>query len=622
MSHYMVDERDVLFTLFDWIKAGELSKFPKIAEVDFDETTGKDMLKTSLQIAKEVLGECYKEMDHDAVTFADGNVTLPDYVKKAYNTFCENGLLGMHAAPEYGGYGMPNCLNIASMEYFCGSNNAFVMYAELTAGAAHLIEVFGNDDMKAKYVEKMYTGQWTGTMCLTEPGAGSDVGALKTKAIRQDDGTFKIVGTKIFISSGDHDLTDNIIHPVLARIEGAEPGVKGISLFLVPKYLVNDDGSIGEFNDVVTGNVEHKMGIKGNATCTLNFGESNNCTGWLIGEENKGIVYMFQMMNEARLFVGMQAAGIAGTAYMNALNYAKERVQFRHIKDMAKKGEAPSVPIVEHPDIRRMLMHMKSMSEGMRAMLFKTAYWGDLALNVEDETERTKYQDMVELMVPICKAYCTDKSYEVTELAIQVFGGYGFCQEYPVEQYARDCKIFSLYEGTNGIQALDLLGRKLPMKGGRLFMQYMQELSTFCGANGGHKAVGSLVGELQKTQMKLAEFVMGLQATVKAGGLEALVPVLNACPLLEAMGHITVNWMLLDMAVMAQAKLDELVEAKGVNAEDGKALREFIADNDEAKFLYGKVKSAEWFTKNMLPHANAIFEAIKNKDLSAMKVIF
>lgn len=620
MTHYMVDERDVNFCLFDWLDIGKLSAYPKYAEVGYDEAMAREMMRSGLKVAREVLAPIWSAMDSDGVKFENGKVSVPEYVKKAYQTYTENGFLGLSAPPELGGLGMPHILNMGVMEFFCGANTAFSMYSELTYGAAHMFQNFASDGLRAKYVEKMYTGEWGGTMCLTEPGAGSDVGALKTKATRRPDGSFSIVGTKIFISSGDHDLTTNIIHPVLARIEGAPYGIHGISLFLVPKYLVNDDGSIGEFNDVVTGNVEHKMGIKGNATCTLNFGESGKCQGWLIGEENKGIAYMFQMMNEARLYVGMQGNALAAAAFQSALQYSKERIQFRHIKDMAN-NEAPPVAIIEHPDIRRMLMHMKSTTEGVRAMLAQVAFWGDLAHVTEDPEEKQHYQNLVEFLVPICKAYSTDQGFKVTELAIQTLGGYGYIKEYPMEQYMRDEKITSLYEGTNGIQALDLMGRKMTMKGGAVFMQVMQEISIFVGEHKDHPVMGEAFAKLEKAQMEMAMAVMGIQQSVKQGGFEALVPLLQASNFLEAAGHIVVSWMLLSQAVLAANRLNGMIAEKGVDANDKKAVRAFIEAGEEATYYYNKTQSAYWFVNNRLPIASAVFEMMKNKDLSAMKAI-
>ena len=393
----------------------------------------------------------------------DGKVTVPKCYHDAYKKYVEAGWLCPTQPPDVGGQGMPVVMATANLEHCYAANFAFLMYPGLTHGAAGLIEHFGTEELKNKYMYKMYAGQWTGTMCLTEPGAGSDVGALKTTAKRLPDGTFSITGTKCFISCGDHDLAENIIHPVLARIEGDPPGTGGISIFIVPKYRVNADGSLGELNDVHTGNIEHKMGIKGSATCTLNFGDEGKCIGELLGKEREGMKIMFLMMNEARLEVGMQGLGHASAALEHAIAYAKERIQSVPVWEM-KNPDAKAVPIIQHPDVRRDLLWMKAHVEGIRALNYFAAYCMDMAKAIP--AEREKWQGFVELLTPVCKAYSSDKAMEVCSKAIDVYGGYGYCQEYPVEQYMRDCKIACLYEGTNGIQALDLVGRKLGQKKG------------------------------------------------------------------------------------------------------------------------------------------------------------
>jgi len=619
MSHYLVDERDIRFVLFDWLNIGKLAEHPKFAEVGYDEEGAWSMIQSSIQIAQEVVAPLNEVCDKEGIKFEDGKVTTPTGIKEAYKVFVENGFLVLNAKPEWGGLGFPSVVNMQIMEFFCGACVAFTMYPELTVGAARMFDAFASDELKNKYLPKMYDGSWGGTMCLTEPGAGSDVGAVKTSATKNDDGSYNITGTKIFISSGDHDVNENIIHPVLARVEGAPGGVKGISLFLVPKYLINDDGSVGEFNDVSCGGVEHKMGIKGSATATLNFGENGNCKGWLVGEENMGIKYMFQMMNEARLYVGLQAASVANTAYLNAVEYAKERVQFRHVKDMAKH-DAPGVPIVEHPDVRRMLMFCKAFSEGFRALLNKTAYYDDMA-HTSEGPDHDKYMGLVELLIPICKAYCSDWAYDVTEQAIQVYGGYGYCSEYPVEQYARDTKICSIYEGTNGIQALDLLGRKLATKGGAFLMYFMQEMSEFINKYKNHEDLGEYVGKLQKAQEMLAMTAMNMGSFMKRESFkEKLIPILYATPFLDMFGHIVLSQYHLEMAAKADEMLNKLYEEKG--AADADAKKALLKDNDEAKFLWNKIVTAKWFVNNILPQAKPIADYFKTCDTSAFDIRF
>jgi alkylation response protein AidB-like acyl-CoA dehydrogenase len=370
-----------------------------------------------------------------------------------------------HVDPEWGGQGMPHVVAMAANDYFMGANFSFMMYPGLTNGAASLIENFGTDKLKKLFLPKMNSGEWTGTMLLTEPEAGSDVGRLTTTAVKNDDGTYSISGNKIFISSGEHDLTDNIIHPVLARIEGAPAGTKGISLFLVPKVWVNDDGSMGDLNDVVCTGIEEKMGIHGNSTASLTLGGKGKCRGYLLGEENKGMRAMFLMMNGARLHTGAQGFACASSSYLNAVNYARERIQGRHLLDSAKH-DAPAVPIIQHPDVRRMLIIMKSYVEGMRSLIYYVAMIIDKAHLGKDEKEKANYAAIVDFLTPICKGYITDRAFEVCNHGMQVYGGYGYIKEYPQEQLVRDCRITQIYEGTNGIQAMDLLARKTVMDGG------------------------------------------------------------------------------------------------------------------------------------------------------------
>lgn len=619
MSHYKVDERDVRFVLQDWLNIGQLANHPKFAEVGFDWDSAWAMLQQTITIAKDVIAPLNETGDKEGARFEDGKVYTATGYKEGYKTFVENGYLSLTADPQWGGLAWPSVVNMSIMEFMCGACTAFTMYPELTVGAARMFHHFASDELKNKYLPKMYDGSWGGTMCLTEPGAGSDVGAVKTAAKRNSDGSFQITGTKIFISSGDHDLNENIIHPVLARIDGAEKGVKGISLFLVPKFLVNDDGSLGAANDVACGGIEHKMGIKGSATCTLNFGENGKCKGWLVGEENEGIKYMFMMMNEARLYVGLQAASVAGTAYLNALDYAKERVQFRHAKDMAKH-DAPGVPIIQHADIRRMLMHCKAFSEGFRALLASIAFYHDLA-DVSEGAEKEKWMNLVELLVPIGKAYCSDWAYHVTEQAVQVYGGYGYCSEYPVEQYARDTKICSIYEGTNGIQSMDLLGRKLSMKSGTLIMTYMQGLAAFCQKNAKDETLGAYIKKLQKAQEALAMVVMGLPGYFKKESWkEKMIPLLQARPFLDMFGHILITQLLIDQALKAKEMLGKLYADKG--AADVEAQKALIKGNEEAKFLHNKIQTAIWFANNILPEAFVIADYFKTNDTSPFDVVF
>ncbi|MGM0403844.1 MAG: acyl-CoA dehydrogenase family protein, partial [Thermodesulfobacteriota bacterium] len=479
MAQQISDRRDIDFVLHEQLNIQEFSKNERYAE--FNKKTVDLIVSEARNLAVKEILPTRKEGDEVGCTFENGTVTIPECFRRPFELLREGEWTAMTEDPEYGGQGMPVTLSMAAAEYFNGANYPLMMYSGLTHGAGKLVETFGTERQKKLYLKNMFTCKWGGTMLLTEPEAGSDVGALTTKAVKNEDGTYTITGQKIFISSGDHDLVENIIHPVLARIEGAPAGTKGISLFLVPKYRVNEDGSLGEFNDVNCVGIEEKMGIHGNATCTLSLGEKGQCIGELLGEENKGMRAMFLMMNEARLLVGNQGFGCATSSYINSVNYAKERIQGRNLLKMFEK-DAPGVPIIQHPDVRRMLLNMKAYIEGMRSLLYYVAWCEDMTKLSDDEKDKEKFQDLVDLLIPIAKGYVTDRSYDICNLGMQIYGGYGYIQEYPQEQLVRDCRITMIYEGTNGIQSMDLLGRKLGMKKGKLVMELMGEIMTVINA--------------------------------------------------------------------------------------------------------------------------------------------
>ncbi|HQJ09659.1 MAG TPA: acyl-CoA dehydrogenase, partial [Deltaproteobacteria bacterium] len=460
-------------------------------------------------------------------------------------------------------------------------------------------------------------GQWGGSMCLTEPGAGSDVGNLSTKAVRQPDGTFRIKGTKMFITGGDQDLTENIIHPVLARIEGDPAGTKGISIFIVPKFLVNGDGTLGRRNDFEIGKIEEKMGIHGSATCLINFGDNGDCYAELLGEERQGMKIMFQMMNEARIATGLQGVTSASIAYLHALQYTKERLQGSSLMEF-KNPEAPRVAIIEHPDVRRMLLWMKSNVESMRALMLYATLCGDIAMNTADEAEKDKRLGIFEVLTPIIKAYCTDIGFRVTETAMQCYGGYGYCSEYPVEQFLRDEKIASIYEGTNGIQALDLIGRKLGMKKGAYFMHLLGEMNAAVASAKEIPGLKDLAEEVQKGAGALAEMGLYFASCGKAG--KFLIPVGNAYPFLMMMGKIVSAWMLLWQAEVAYKKLSLLTQEKGVDITDQASLNALAKESKDIAFYDGKLKAARYFIKNVLPEIDGTIRAIRSEDLSIMEI--
>lgn len=594
MGNGLVNMRDQKFLLFEQLKIDQLFKSVKYGDYTVDDA--QMMLGEAEKLAVNEMVPTYAEGDREGCTFNDGQVKVPACFHQAYKKICEAGWNCAARDPEVGGQGMPLSLFSACAELFNAANFALMMYPGLTCGAAALIEKFGNEEQKKKYMLRMYAGEFGGTMCLTEPGAGSDVGALKTKAVKQADGTYKITGTKIFISSGDHDLCPNNIHAVLARVEGDPAGTDGISIFVVPKIRVNDDGSLGEANDVTTGNIEHKMGIKGSATCTLNFGENDGCIGELLGHERQGMAIMFHMMNEARLEVGMQGLGHASAAFEHARDYARERVQSRAIWDMANP-EASGVAIIEHPDVRRSLLWMKSYVEGIRALNYYVAFAFDRAEIAEDEAEKKKWRGILELLTPVCKAFSSDKGVEICSLAIDIYGGYGYCSEYPVEQYLRDVKIACIYEGTNGIQSLDLVGRKLAQNKGQALMDLLAEVGRTAARAAAVKDFQPLAGALGKTAETLGGVALQFKDWSEGAGL--VLPVLNARPFLELLGDLIVGWQLIDGALTAAAALEKIYA--GAGAGTAATRRALARDNAEAAFYEGKIAGARYFASTILP---------------------
>lgn len=465
------DMKFLLHEVLDIAQYGELEKFNE-APRDLADA----ILDEAAKFAQGVLQPLNQIGDQKGcVRNDDGSVTTPPGFKEAFDQFVENGWPLLGAEQEWGGQGLPGVLGIAVSEMMSTANTAFAMYPGLTRGAVEAILAGGTDAQKQKYLPNMTSCAWGGTMNLTEPHCGTDLGLLKTKAVPQADGSYAITGQKIFISSGEHDLTDNIIHMVLARIEGAPEGTKGISLFIVPKFMVGDDGALGARNGVSCGSIEHKMGIHGNSTCTMNF---DDATGFLIGEANKGLRLMFVMMNAARLGTGMQGLCQSEASYQNAVSYAKERIQGRSLTG-PKNADGPADPIIVHPDVRRMLLESKSVTEGCRAFLYWTALQGDLEELATDDKVREKAGDYMALLTPVIKAYLTDRGYYNATNAQQIYGGHGYIEEWGMSQFVRDARIGMIYEGANGVQALDLVGRKLAMHGGRPIMSFIGELDAF-----------------------------------------------------------------------------------------------------------------------------------------------
>ncbi len=474
MPTYRAPVDDALFLLNDVFHLDHYGNLPGFSDASPDVVEA--VLREAAKFSEEVLTPLNRVGDTEGCKRApDGSVATPAGFKNAYKQVIDGGWIGISVPTEFGGQGLPATLTEIVNEFFCSANMAFAMYPGLTQGAIAALLAHASDGLKTKYLPKMVEGVWTGTMNLTEPHCGTDLGLLRTKATKQADGSYKITGTKIFISAGEHDLSQNIIHLVLARIDGAPAGTKGISLFVVPKIMVNDDGSLGSGNAVGCGSIEEKMGIHGNSTCVMNY---DGAVGWLVGEENRGLNAMFTMMNEARLGVGVQGLALSEVAYQNAAIYAKERLQGRSISG-TKYPDKPADPIVVHPDVRRTLMTIRAFNEAARALVMWTALKSDVAHRSEDEKERKSADDHLGLLTPVIKGVLTDGGFANAVMAQQIFGGHGYIAEHGMEQFVRDARIAQIYEGANGIQALDLVGRKLGKDGGRAIMAFFNEVQTY-----------------------------------------------------------------------------------------------------------------------------------------------
>ncbi len=503
---YQPPVRDHVFLLEDVLKIDQYAELPAFADVSMDVV--KAIIEEAGRFTGEVLAPLNSVGDKQGCTWRqDNTVTTPAGFKEAYKQLCEGGWTGLGSDPTYGGQGLPHVVNLSFSEMSSSANMAFSMYPGLAHGAYSAIHTGGTDEQKDLYLPKMVSGEWTGTMNLTEPHCGTDLGLLRTKAVPQADGSYRITGQKIWISAGEHDMADNIIHLVLARIEGAPAGVKGISLFIVPKFLPNAEGGVGMRNEgVKCAGLEEKMGIHGNATCVMAY---DDASGFLIGEENAGLRIMFVMMNEARIGVGMQGLAQAEAAYQAAAEFAKDRLQGRSLTGPKNPG-GPADPIIVHPDVRRMLLDSKAIIEAGRAFLFWTALQGDLSHGHPDEAVRQKGSDYMGLLTPVLKGYLTDKGFKVCVDSMQVFGGSGFTEHFPASQYLRDCRIALIYEGTNGVQALDLVGRKLAANGGRAVMSFFAEVDAYIEANAGDAGMKPYLDGLATVNAQLQEATMCL----------------------------------------------------------------------------------------------------------------
>jgi len=591
MAQQIADRRDVDFVIYEQLGVESLTKHARYK--DMNRKMFDMIINEARNFAIKEILPVNDEGDKIGLKFENNKVTVPECFHRPYQLLRDGEWIAMTEDPEIGGQGLPHVIAQVAAEYIVGADFSFGAFGFATHGAAKMIEIFGTDKQKEMFLGPMYSGQWGGTMVLTEPEAGSDVGNLITSAKKNDDGSYTISGNKIFITAGEHNLTENIIHPVLARIEGAPAGTKGISLFIVPKIWVNEDGSLGDANDVVCTGIEEKLGLHASPTCQLTFGGKGNCRGFLLGEENKGMKVMFHMMNEARLGVGALGLFNASCAYLYAVNYARERVQGRDLADMFNKDAQP-VTIIKHPDVRRMLMWMKSHVEGMRSFVYYIAYQFDRIACAETEEEKTAIDDLVGLLTPIIKSYCTDRGFQCTVEAMQCYGGYGYTRDYPVERLMRDSKINSIYEGTNGIQAMDLLARKMGMKKGAVFMTLLGEIQKVIATAKTIKGLEGLAEEMENAVTRLGNVSMNIGKTAMSADFKTAFA--HAAPYLEVFGDIIMAWMLLWRANVAAPQLDKLVgDAQGAER------LEKITKNKNAAFYEGQLKSAEYFIRSILP---------------------
>ena len=571
---YKAPVRDLSFVLHDVLEVERYANH--FADADLSRDLIDQIIEEGGKFAEEVIAPINRQGDQEGCHIEGDVVTTPKGWKEAYHQMVEAGWTSLAFGTEYGGQGLPSIVSMAVGQFTAAASAAFSMYPGLTAGAYHGIEASASDELKQTYLPKMATGEWTGTMNLTEPQCGTDLGMVRTKAVPNGDGSYSITGQKIWISAGEHDFADNIIHTVLARVEGAVPGIKGLSLFVVPKFLVNADGTPGERNGVQCAGLEHKMGIHGNATCVMAY---ENAKGWLIGEEGRGMNNMFVVMNEARLGTGLQGLAIGDAAYQAAVEFANDRLQGRALTG-AKNPDGPADPIMVHPDVRRMLLESKAFVEGGRAFILWTALQADLQKS-SDEATATKAKDYMGLITPVLKAYLTDKGFHVASLAMQVHGGSGYTEHFPASQYLRDARITMIYEGTNGIQALDLVGRKLPSNGGRAIMSWFADIDAFVSENGDNEAIKPFVDGLADTKKKLQDGTMWLMQNGMANPDNAGAA---STDYLHIFGLTALAYMWAQMAKSASAK---------------------IAAGDTDPYYLTKLQTGRYFVERILPDAGA-----------------
>jgi alkylation response protein AidB-like acyl-CoA dehydrogenase len=595
MSHYKTNLRDIEFNLFEFLKVGE---WYGVAPFDaFDEDTAGDALREVERLSREEFATSFVEADRTELELIDGEIALPDSVKASLDALYDGGWHLLGIGSEFGGFGAPDSLRWATSEFFVGANPGVFLYA--SGGLmAKVIATVGTQEQKDTWARWIIDNRWGATMVLTEPDAGSDVGAGTSKAIHVEGDTYHLEGVKRFITSGENDYYDNIVHLVLARREGGEPGTKGLSMFIVPKYLVNEDGSLGERNGIYATNLEHKMGIRGSTTTELTMGMNEPCIGYLVGDVHEGIRQMFLVIEDARMMIGVKSAATLSTGYLNALEYAKERIQSPDMTQMTDKT-APKVAIIRHPDVRRMLMLQKAYSEGLRALWMYAAMTLDKMHLDPDDTYWAKLND---LLLPMVKGYSSEKAYELLATSLQVFGGSGFTVDYPIEQYIRDAKIDTLYEGTTAIQGLDLFFRKIARDKGQTLMKLAEQILEYVKGGSDEFSVerAALGSALEQVQNHVGTLVGYSMASMQEPS-EIYKAGLHTNALLESLSEIVIAWLLLEHAEVASAKLPD-------------------ASGSDVAFYEGKIASARFFVKDALPKVALRTAAAQSEDARLMEM--
>ncbi len=591
MPTYKAPISDFQFILNEYLNISQYKEVEGFADSGPD--LMNPLLEAAAQMCEEVLFPLNSVGDKQGLRYENGKVIMPDGFAEAYKTYCEMGWPGFTCDPKFGGQGLPDVLNMPLMEMVCSANLSFGLTPGLSHGAYNAIMQHASDEIKQKYLPNMVTGKWSGVMCLTEPQAGTDLGLIRSRATPNDDGSYSLEGNKIFISSGEHEMCENIVHLILARLPDAPKGIKGISLFIASKYDINPDGSIGKPSGIRCDGIEHKMGLAASPTCQISF---NGCKAWLVGEAHKGMRAMFTMMNAARLYVGVQGLGIAEIAYQNALNYSKERLQMRALTGAAMPDK-PADPITVHPDVRRMLLTQRAFCEGARALAMEMALNIDLAHRHPDEKKRQEADDFVQLMTPVCKSYLTDGGFEMSNLALQCFGGYGYIKEYGVEQYVRDARITMIYEGTNGIQALDLIGRKLSKDAGKYLRSFFHPADKFIEKHKDNEEMKEFVKPLKKYLEYLQQATLYMAKSGLANPNDA------AAGAVDYQRQFALTYMAYIWARQAEIALARRDQGSGIR---------------DQEFYTAKLATARFFMNKILPQASAHLQIIVSGSKSVM----